>query len=86
MTKAKCLECFTVHPPKGWGWKLYDVPVYWSLPDDGSPIKCADCNKEKLMSEVILTQIPCGSRRVICKDCIDDYWLTVAKSMGVFPD
>lgn len=80
----KCMECFTEHPPKGWPWQLYDTPVYWSLPGDGAKFNCHDCKQYISHKDVLLTQIPCGHRLVICKECIDKYWLSIAKDLGVF--
>lgn len=82
----KCTECLTEHPPNGWPWQLFDKPVYWSLSDDGALINCHECKQDKQMSEVILTQIPCGHRLVVCKECIDKYWLSVAENKGLFKD
>ena len=82
----KCTCCYREHPKGGWPWRIFDVPVYWSLPDDGASITCKDCNQEKPMEDVYLTQLTCGSRRVICLDCIDEDWLKIAHNEGTFPD
>ncbi len=83
---SKCLECLTEHPKGDWPWKKYDKPVYWSLPDDKAPIKCRDCGRALQMFEVILTQIPCGHRLVVCKECIEKDWLELATYLGMFND
>lgn len=38
------------------------------------------------MQDMVLTQILCGHRLVVCKECIDEYWLSVAENLGKFPD
>lgn len=82
----KCSTCYREHPPAGWGWTLYDKPVYWALPDDGASFQCRDCGQDKSHKDVILTQITCGSREVICKDCIDANWLDMAQNLGTYKD
>lgn len=82
----KCPDCLQEHPSKGWGWTLYPNPVYWLLPDDGDGFTCRDCNIKKSHKKVILTQIPCGHRQVICRTCVDEYWLSIAKNLGAYPD
>lgn len=82
----KCTQCLTEHPPNDWPWKKYNNPVYWSLPEDGDSITCRDCKRKLCMNEVILTQIPCGHRLVVCKECVDKYWLSIAVNLGMFKD
>lgn len=67
-------------------WKHYDMPVYWRLPDDGAPIRCADCKRQFDMSQVILTQTPNDKRAVLCKECVDEDWLASATNLGMFKD
>lgn len=65
----------------------YDHPVYWRLPDDGALFKCAECEQRFKHDKVILTQIPKDdSRTVLCLECVDPYWLEIAKDLGIYPD
>lgn len=83
----QCPVCYKEHPKTDYPWRRYQEHVYWNLPDDGAPIKCGDCNEDKEMRDVYLTQLTCGTRRVICKDCIDEQWMeNHAKNLGTFPD
>jgi len=79
-----CVECLTEHPEPDWPWEKFNKPVYWSLPNDGAKIKCRDCDENLNCSDVYLTQIPCGHRLVVCKECIDKHWLSIAEYKGVF--
>ena len=67
-------------------WTIYPNAVYWTLPDDGALFKCTDCEEDKPHTEVYLTQVPDGNRATICKDCIDEYWLSIAENKGKFKD
>lgn len=82
----KCSECFREHPPNDWPWAKFPKPVYWTLPDDGDGFHCKDCDEKRSHKQVILTQIPCGHREVICTLCIDEYWMTVAQYLGLFKE
>lgn len=81
---VKCTECLKEHPPNDWPWEKFNVPVFWTLPDDGAKITCKSCGEQFKMEEVILTQIPCGNRRVLCHFCVDDDWMYLATNKGVF--
>lgn len=79
-----CRVCYDFHPKGDWPWEKFPVPVYWSLPNDGAGFTCSDCRQKKSHKDVLLTQLSCGARSVMCKDCIDSTWLTLAKDMGTF--
>jgi hypothetical protein len=64
----------------------YDNPVYWLLPDDGATFKCDECKQQKKHTEVILTQIPVDdSRKVLCYNCVDEWWLSNSTNLGKYP-
>ena len=71
----KCPVCYKDHEPDLYTWEKFDKPVYWRLKDDGASFKCNDCKEQKSHKDVYLTQLTCGARSVICKDCIDQDWL-----------
>lgn len=82
----KCPNCLKKHPPDDYTWTRYPYPVYWLLPNDGDGFICRDCNVKKSHKKVILTQIPCGERQVICRECVDESWLSAAKNFGLYKD
>jgi hypothetical protein len=81
---VKCSTCRRQHPTPDYPWEKFDTPVYWSLPDDGALFKCDDCKDRGPASTMLLTQLTCGHRSVIHKECIDEYWLSVARDLGTF--
>lgn len=82
----KCNECHREHIEYSSVRPVYTYPVYWDMPYDGALFKCSDCNDDMFHKDVYLTQIKCGHRLVICKECIDKWWLDNAKYLGMFKD
>lgn len=67
-------------------WKHYNVPVYWTLPDDGAPIRCGECGVNDKCENVILVQTPDDKRQVLHKECCDEDWLKSSTFLGEFKD
>jgi len=55
---------------------------YWTVKDDGALWKCSDCQVRYPANKVWATETPNGKKSIICKDCIDDDWITNAIHSG----
>lgn len=62
-----------------------EFAAYWDMPNDGATFKC-DCgecgDKQYSYNEMIMTETPNGMRHIINRNCVDEYWLSIAKYMG----
>ncbi len=60
------------------------APSYLRLPNDGASFRCSDCKQEFMHDDVRLCFIPADPLpRVLCMDCVDEWWYAHAKDCGV---
>jgi hypothetical protein len=57
---------------------------YWDVPDDGAPLRCVECNEQAPAKEMFFTETPDGSKAILHKVCVDEWWIENATYQGMF--
>ena len=59
-----------------------NAPSYYSLKNDGAPMRCDSCGGYAPLSHFLMIFLPNGRNFAAHKECIFPEWLADAKDMG----
>lgn len=63
------------------------APCYYHLVDDGASMRCQGCEELFNPNSLIITFTPNKAiPKILCPDCVDDYWLEIATDLGMFKE